>query len=331
MNIPVNILRKFYKTSAHIRPTGVTPASNCIKLGNGTLIKNANSAFISYDCPEATEEVLIDEHVLNGLLSNTYSDFINISVQKGKVVLSDTVTKIPTGIIPVKEFNDPSVSEGEKKNISLFFLEALRKCSEVCKPYKSSDTDLYMFVHIGKNMIASGNGYMGVVFPIDEDYTMVLEKSVARLVSGNNITATSESQGHYFFYSDNFTMGFSKQEIGFCEMGKMMRGGDNLTFSVSSSDILSFNSLALSLCKDYSIVTMHKGKLEMIDSRIDSAPVREITSIFPPEPFHYNAENMNQVVSAFGVETLDFYHSERAYFIKSPDSKATAIIAKISK
>lgn len=330
MNIKVSTLKNFQKTSAHIRSTGITPASHCIKFGNGALVKNANSAFISYDCPEATEEVLIDESVLNGLLSNTYSEFINISVQKGKVILSDTVTKIPTGIIPVKEFNDPSVSEGEKKLVSEFFLEALRRSLETCLPYKTP-ASLYMFVHVGKNMIASGNGFMGIVFPVDEDYTMVLEKSVARIIANNNILSTSESQGHYFFYSDNFTMGFSKQEIGFCEMGKMMQGGDKLTFSVSSSDILSFNSLALSLCKDYSIVTMHKGKLEMIDSRIDSAPVREITSLAPPDPFHYNAENMNQVIDAFGVETLDFYHSSKAYFIKSPDSKATAIIAKISK
>lgn len=330
MNIKTSTLKHFQKLSAHIRPTGIAPANNCIKFGNGALVKNANSAFISYDCPEATEEVLIDEHVLNGLLSNTSAHFINISLQKGKVVITDATTKIPMGVIPVKEFNDPSVSEGEKKPISEYFLDSLKRSSKACKPYKSP-LDLYMFVHIGKNMIASGNGYMGVVFPIEEDYTMVLEKSVAALVAGNKITATSESQGHYFFYSDTFTMGFSKQEIGFCEMGKMMQGGDKLTFSASSSDILSFNLLALSLCKDYSIVTVDKGKLEMIDSRIDSAPVREIESLTPPEPFHYNAENMNQIADALDVDVLYFYNSKSAYFIKSADSKATAIIAKISK
>ncbi len=69
----------------------------------------------------------------------------------------------------------------------------------------------------------------------------------------------------------------------------------------------------------------------MTDSRSEYAPTRPAEQLKLPEPFNYNADNMNQVIKALGVEELDFYHSERAYFIKSTDTKATAIIAKIAK
>lgn len=330
MNIKVNDLRKFQKLSSHIRPTGITPSSNCIKFCNGKMIKNANSAFISYDCPDAKEDVLVDESVLNTLLKNTLSDVINITYDGKKVILSAGRDKIPSGLIPFKEFVDPKMDNSKRQPISIEFLDALRRTSGTCLSYKTPGS-LYMFVHVGKKMMASGNGFMGICIPIEEDYTMVLEKSIASLIASNDIVATSETKGHYFFYAENFTLGFSKQEIGFCEMGKMIQGGNDLTFTASSDDILSFNSLAMGLCKDYSIVTMDTGKLEMIDSRIDSAPVRVVPELKLPEPFHYNAENMNQIISAFGVESLDFYYSEKAYFIKSADSKATAIIAKIDK
>lgn len=330
MNIKVSDLKKFQKLSGHIRPSGITPASTCLKFGGGAIVKNANSAFISYDCVDANEDILVDELALNSLLNATFSDFINICVKSGKVVISDTRDKIPCGFIESKEFNNPPICETNKKALSPEFLDALHLAADTCTGYKNPAT-LYMFVHIGKNMIAAGNGFMGVVFPIVEDYTVVLEKNIARLVSSHNITSMCESKGHYFFYADDFVMGFSKQEIGFCEMGKHMNGGKDRTFTVASSDIRSFNSLALSLCKDYSIVTMETGKFEMTDHRIDYAPTRPAPELTLPEPFHYNAENMNQVVTALGVETLDFYHSDKAYFIKSTETKATAIIAKIQK
>lgn len=330
MNIKVSNLKKFQKLSSHIRPAGITPASSCIKFCDGKLIKNANSAFIEYDCQDATDNVLVDENVLNSLLKNTISDIISISVIDKKLILSDGRDKISSGIIPVKEFVDPIMDKSKRRPISNDFLDSLRRSSGACMPYKSQSS-LYMFVHIGGKLMAAGNGFMGVCFPIEEDYTMVLEKSVAALVANYEIVSTSETSGHYFFYAENFTLGFSKQEIGFCEMGKMMQCNNKITFTISACDITSFNSLALSLCKDYSIVTIDSGKLEMIDFRIDSAPIREIPGLKLPEPFHYNAEFMNQLITAFGVETLDFHYSEKAYFIKSPDSKASAIIAKISK
>jgi hypothetical protein len=330
MNIKVSDLKKFQRLSSHIKPNGILPASNCIKFGDGKMVKNAHSAFVSYDCPSSTESVLVDEHGLNSVLSNTASEFVNIAMKGKKLVVSDSRDNIPFPTFEEKEYNPPPNPEEEIKPISPEFLEALGRCAETCQPRKDP-SNLYMFVHVGKKMIAAGNGFMGVCFPIEEDYTMVIERGVAALISKHEFTEMSESQGHYFFYGDGITMGFSKQEIGFAEMGKMMNGGTERTFTISASDVLSFNSLALSLCKDWSIVTMHTGRFEMTDSRSEYAPTRPAEQLKLPEPFNYNADNMNQVIKALGVEELDFYHSERAYFIKSTDTKATAIIAKISK
>lgn len=332
MNIKVKDLKAFQRLSSHIKPNGILPASDCIKFGDRKLIKNAHSAFISYDCDDATESVLVDESGLNGVLNVTPSDFLNISMKGKKLVVSDTRDNIPFPTFDDKEYNAPPEPDSKRSPISPDFLTALGRCAETCQPRKDP-SNLYMFVHVGNKMIAAGNGWMGVTFPIQEDHTLVLEKNVASLIAKHEFQEFSESKGHYFFYGDGFTMGFSKQEIGFSDMGSKMRGDDagDRTFTISASDVISFNTLALSLCKEWTWVTMDTGKFEMTDSRTEYAPVRPAEQITVPEPFHYNAENMSQIIKALGVEELDFYNAKGAYFIKSVETKATAIIAKMSK
>lgn len=332
MNIKVSDLKKFQKLTAHIECNRILPASDCIRFGGGAIVKNVNSAFVSYACNDSTVDVLVDERSLNSLLNATASDFINISVKETKIILSDGRDKIPVGIVPLKDFGELPEPESKKLEITPEFLSILGQASEACAEMKA-ETSLYMFVHVGNKMMASGNGFMGVCFPIDEDYKMVIEKEVAKLVSRQQIYGWAESKGHYFFYGHDVFFGFSKQQIGFSNMGSMIRGGEERTFSISSADVLSFNSLALSLSftKELTVVTMAPGQFETVKAGDEEPSVRPYEGLKVPEPFNYNPEYMNKVITALNVEELDFYHDKRAYFIKSPDTKATAIIAKISK
>lgn len=332
MNIKVSDLRKFQKLSSHIETSGVSPASDSIKFGDGVIIKNAHSAFVSFDCVDSTESVLVPEHILSSLLKETSSSFINITVKEKQVVVSDGRDKIPFGLINLKEFSNPPKPDSERKFITLEFLSAIGKCAETCAPYKD-ELNLYMFVHVGDNMAASGDGFMGVSFPIEEDIQMVLRAKTASFVSKMSVAETSESKGHYFFYGTDFVMGFSKHEIGYFAMGKKISDAPKeRTFSMSANDLLSFNNLNISLFKGQStFVTISNGKLDASDTMGSSQPSRDYEGVKIAEPFTFNAESMNRVIKAMGVEELDFYNSERAYFIKSTGTKATAIIAKISK
>lgn len=330
MNIKVKDLRIFNKLSVHIKASGITPSSDCIKFGDGAIIKNANSAFVSYDCPDANEGVLVDEHILWSLVNATLSEFINITTKDNKTILSDGRDKIPFTSVPANDYNNLPVYEGDKKPVSPEFLTYLGRCAGSCSPYKTP-ANLYMYVHVGDNAICSGNGFMGVYFPIEEDYKMVIEASVATIVSKNSFTSMAESKSHYFFFGDKVMMGFSKQEIGWADLKKIIIGGDKRTFSIGATDILSFNSLAMSLSKDFGIVTMSTGKFEMEDTVREISQSRPADGITLPEPFSYNADNMNKIVSALDVEDLDFYVGERNYWIKSIETNAIAIIIKIHK
>lgn len=331
MNIQTLHLRAFQRLSSHIETSGVSPASDCLKFGNGTITKNAHSAFVIFDCPDATESVLVPEHILASLLKETVSDFINISVNKKQVIVTDGRDKIPFGLIDMKEYSEPPKVLSDKVPVSSDFLSIIGRCAETCAPFKD-EANLYMFVHIGDNMAASGDGFMGVSFPVEEDVKMVLKGKTASFVSKMDVKAVSESKGHYFFYGDDFVMGFSKHEIGFFEMGKKIsQAPKERTFSISSTDLMSFNHLALALTKTWAHVTIFTGKFEMTDTIREIESSREYAVITIPEPFTFHAESMNRIIKALDVEDLDFYHSERSYFIKGPDTKATAIIAKIQK
>lgn len=331
MNIRTSDLRKFQKLSSHIKPHGIAPASNCIRFGGGVMTKNAYSAFVTFHCSDSTEDLLVEEHVINSLLSTTSSDYFNITVKGEKVIVSDGRDKVQFGFINLDAYTNPPNVPTEKKEISKEFLNVLGRAAEICAPQKDPDT-VYMLVHVGDNMIASGNGWAGVVFPIEEDLKMVIAKQTALLVSRQDFIMVGETTGHYFFFNEYVTMGFSKQEIGYSEMGKMMRGDkEKITFTISATDVMSFNSLALSLCKDWAIVSMKEGQFEMTDHRFEYNPTRPVDQLKLTEPFHYNADNMNLIIKALDVEELDFCESKNAYFIRSVETTATAIIAKNDK
>lgn len=331
MNIRTADLRKFQKFSSHIKPNGIAPASDCIRFGDGVMTKNAYSAFVTYHCPDSTEDLLVEEHVINSLLGTTSADFFNITVKGDKVIVSDGRDKVQFGFINLDAYTNPPSVPSEKTEISKEFLGFLGRAAEVCAAPKDPST-VYMFVHVGDNMMAAGNGWMGVVFPIEEDLKMVIAKHTAMLVSKQDFITVGETTGHYFFFNESVTMGFSKQEIGYSEMGKLMRGEkEKITFTISATDVLSFNSLALSLCKDWAIVSMREGQFEMTDSRFEYNPTRPAEQLKLAEPFHYNADNMNLIIKSLGVEELDFCESKNAYFIRSTETTATAIIAKNSK
>lgn len=333
MNIKVSDLKKFQTLSSHIQSTGILPASDCIRFGGGAIIKNALSSFISYECSDSNEDILVDEFVLYGLLGNTRSEFINISVKGGKVLLSDGLSKIPVSPVDIKIFPELPTAETKKQELTADFLSTLGKLSDACAEKKAA-TSLYMFVHVGENMMAAGNGWMGVCFPIDEGYKMVIERNVAKFIAKQKVYAWAESEGHHFFYGhEGIFFGFSKSEIGFSSMGSKMNGGDERAFTISASDVISFNSLAISLSteKDITLATMAPGQFEMENTTREIPCVRPYEGLKVPEPWHYNPKYMNSALAAFGAEELDFYPSKNAYFIKSTETKATAIIAKMSK
>jgi hypothetical protein len=88
--------------------------------------------------------------------------------------------------------------------------------------------------------------------------------------------------------------------------------------------------LSLQLSKT-ALVTISEGKFEMDDILLDKHHERLVDNVKVPAPFTYNPERMNTIINGLDVEALDFSDSKPAYYISSKDSKATAIIAKISK
>lgn len=331
MNIKVSDLRSFAKLSSHIKGSGILPSSNCIKFGGGTIVKNVSSAFVSQNCADSTEEVLVDETVLWPLVNQTYSEFINIVVKGNKTLISDGQEKIQTPLVDMKEFNRLPIPESERVFISRTFLDSLGKASEACVPI-AVPANLYMYLHVGYNSICAGNGFMAVHFPIEEELTMVLEKKVGQLLANLNVAEFAQSKSHYFFYGSEMFVGFSKQEIGYFDMKKLLTGGDKVSFSLSSTDLLSFNRLSMSLSvKGSAVVTISDKKIEMYDAVKEISQSRDMEGVKLSEPFSFKPENMNMAILPMDVETLDFYDGKGLYYIKSPDTSATAIIAKISK
>lgn len=329
MNINVRTLKNFQSLSSHIKGAGILPIQDYLKFGNGVIQKEVTASFLKFNCTESTEELLVDEKILFELVKVTQSDFINISVKKGKVVISDTKDTIGMQVPDTKLFVDvPTINE-KRYNLSQNFKDAIGSAAQVCQPM-ASIPDKYMYVMIGNKGVTGISITYGFYQPIEETVIMSLEKKIASFISKLDVDQCSVSESHYIFYSPSATMGFAKQEIGYGDFAASLKADPGkLTFSSSNSDMRSYNSLAMSLNQD-AVVIMKKGALEMYDSLKDIPLDRPIESITPYEDFPYLPAYMNDVLSAMGSEELDFYQKPNMLIIKN-EIGAVVAIGKINK
>ena len=317
------------KLSGNIKNTGIMPIADYLKFGGGKIVKTAYTSFIEYECPDADEDVLVDEQALNSLVSITPSDFINITSKGNKTTISDTRDKIPFQVMAVKDFPPIPIPEGERYELSPEFLEAIGMAANFADNM-GTIPHYYMYLHIGEGAVCAGDGIFGFYSPIEETFKLVLEKRIAQLISKHNTQYFAKSERYFFFYAPGVTMGFSQQEMGWADLRKFLIGGDKLTFTVSSSDVGSYCSLAMQLAEKC-VVTISTGKFEMYDMLRDRGVERAAENLVIPEPFSFNPAKMNTLISALGVDELDFYDAKGLYYIKNKDLKSIAILAKSHK
>lgn len=331
MNIKVSDLKKFKGLSSHIKSNGVLPIHNYIKFGGGKIQKQSSGAFMTFNCPEADEDILVEEKILYDLLFATANPTINIADKKGKTLLSDGKDKISTPVPELSLFIDIIESKTDRIDLSPEFLEAIGSAALLCQTM-GIIPDKYMYVMVGNKSVCGISQSYGYYRPVEENVVMVLEKKTALFLSKSSVVAFSETESHYFFYTNEATLGFTKQEMGYGDFAKLLRGdlGD-LTFTCSNSDLRSYNSLSISLCEHPLVTMTKKGTLEMYDSLKEISQDRELNSIQPYEDFTYDPVTMNNVLSALYTEELDFYQKETHFFIKDGDKNAVALIGRIKK
>ncbi len=330
MNIPVSQLKRFQKISSHVKGSNIIPIHHYLRFGGGKIIKNVNTSFVEYSLTESDEHLLVDENDLYSLLNNTSASFISITLNKGKIELTDGRDTFKLQSPSVKEFNlPPVIQDGKQVELSSSFMEAISQASGFAQFIKDMPT-YYGYVHVGEKTVCSGDGIIAFHCPIEEDFKVAIDNKIARVISSYSFHSFQNSDNYYHFYNDEVLFGFAKSEIGWFDIRRLFQQKRDYSFTLDAYDLTSFNSIALSLSKT-GHVTISDGKFEMDDNMLDKHHERNVDNVKVPEPFTYNPERMNTIISGLDVESLDFSDSQPAYYISSKDSKATAVIAKISK
>ena len=329
MELKVSDLKRFQKASKHIQSNGVLPIHNYLKFEPGKITKIVTGAFVEFPCQGIDEPVLVDEKMLNNLLNITNSPIITISNNKAKVIMSDGKDKPFFPIQNVKEFSETPVSDSKKQLISAEFLEGLGMAAEVAKNMEVIPHYL-MYVLVGNKSICGGDGFMAIHYPIEETVEIVLEKKIAHFISREQIFSFAFSDNHYFFHtSDDVIFGFSRQSLGYTDLSPIILGGEKkLTFSATASDISSFNSYAMQSSKEC-YVTIDNKRMYWSDDAIGIGNDRDMDNLTIQDSFTYVPAKMNAIISALDCEELDFYDGLGLFYIKSSETKASAIVAKI--
>lgn len=328
MEIKVSDLKRFQKASGHIESSGILPIHNYLKFEPGKITKIVTGAFVEFPCQGIDEPVLVDEKMLNNLLNITNSPVISISKSKTKVTISDGRDKPFFPIQNIKEFSDTPVPNQAKLLISDEFLKGLGMAAKVAKNMEDIPHYL-MYVLIGNKSICGGDGFMAVHYPIEETMQIMLEKKVAHFISREKVYAVAFSDNHYFFYAEDAVFGFTKQSIGYTDLAVVILGRNNkITFSATASDISSFNSYAMQSSKDC-YVTIDDKKMYWSDIDFGIGNDREMDNLTVEEPFTYVPAKMNAIISALCCKELDFYNGQGLFYIKSQETKASAVVAKI--
>lgn len=331
MDIRSSDLKRFLKAAGHIKGSGILPIHNYLKFEPGKITKIVTGAFLEFPCNGIDEPVLVDEKMLSNLLNITNSPIISISKNKSKVTISDGRDKPFFPIQNEKEFSDTPTPEGKKQLISSEFLEGLGMAAEVAKNMEAIPHYL-MYVLVGNKSICGGDGFMAIHYPIEESVQIMLEKKVAQFLSREQVYAFALSDNHYFFYvDDGVVFGFSRQSVGYTDLASVILGeGKKITFSATASDISSFNSYAMLSSKDC-YVTMDDKKMYWSDDNVGIGNDREMDNLTLQNCSTYVPAKMNAIISALGCKELDFYDGKGLFYIKSQETKASAIVAKIIK
>jgi len=331
MNIKVKDLKRFKDLASHIRRQKNLDIDSFIRFGDGFIAKNAYESVLKFDCPDSDEYFLIHEDDLYALVSQTPSEMISITATKKGVIISDGRDKFPASTTVFKQFLDMPKFPEKTTEIDGEFLACLSKTWPICAADENQGKEFYHYVHIGNQCICAGDGVVGFMHPISQSIKIVLKKDFAAIVSMYEFESFSESDVFQFFYSSGFIMGFRKTVVPYVDLRFAFDCKTDRSFTYSASDLKSFNTLFLKRSKS-PVCSFVKGGLEAYDIHIsDKIQKRESDQIIVTEEFSFNPEKTNRVIDSLGVETLDFHPGSNMFYLKSTDTKAVALIARIQK
>ena len=334
MNISTQSLRKFKELAAHIRRQKGLEIDSYIRFGGGMIVKNAFESCIQFDCPDSNENILVNENDLYPIIAATSSEFINIcNDKKGGIVLSDGKVKLNSPTSPFKDFLSMPEIPAPADTLDADFFHALKKAYPICAPdEEKAGKPWYCYVHVGNQTICTGDGSVGFCQPINPEIKIVIKREVAAIVSQYKFTSFSESDKYQFFHSEGLTMGFAKAaHVVYTDIRFAFNCNTPRSFSYSSTDLWSFNSLFIKVSKS-PMCSFLNGRIEAWDMYIsDKTQTCEAEQIVVDEEFPFSPEKLNRALEALDVEELDFHKGTSMYFIKSTETKATAIIAKMYK
>lgn len=332
MNIKTSALQEFSRLSSPLKGhNNVLPILDYVKVGNGKLVKTVMSSFIEVDCPDANEEMLLDEKQLSIKVKGSKSEFLNFKKKDNKVTVTDSVIPSTFQIPDSKEFPTIPTPTSERYPVSKKFLSILKKANGFSLPPNYSNLSWMSFVMIGNGYICASDGVIIFTEPIDEQFKMVLDKDDAKALSALDITHFAESDNYMFFYGNGITLGFSKNGVfsytDIISYGDFKKGINE--FVLSASDMQDFNWQIIQSAKT-PYVTMTKGKIFRNDADLDIYSERILESLTPSSDFVYNAEYMNRLLSIIDSDEINFYRGKDCYWIVDPEQKFSTLIMRIN-
>lgn len=329
MNISTAALKEFQKLSSNVKSNHVLPITDYLKFEPGKITKTALTSFITYDCPEVDEEILVSEKHLYDMLSVSLSSFISISREGTEIKITDGEYRMAFQDEKFELFPIIQQPTKDKVAISDCFVQALYMASYFPIPFKEV-MSISNLVMIGNKTICAGDGVIVFKHIIDEEVDpIVLEKSIAASISKLPITGFAFGESYYFFYTAKAVFGFSVQEIGYADFNKFfVLNGQKPKFTLSANELMSFNTLAMRTAED-AFIHVENGRLSMISTLTNVPLDKPLEGLTLDEPFNYHPEKMNRLLTAIHSEELDFYDGDRMYYVKNQDENVCSLIMKI--
>lgn len=331
MVIKVSDLRKFKDLASHVKRQKNLDIDSYVRFGGGSISKNAYESCIKFDCADSNEEFLIHEDDLYPLISGTSSETVSFTKGKKGVVVSDGRDKFPALTTEFDKFLEmPSIPDNTTP-IDGDFLSVLGKSWPICSSDENQGMAYYAYVHIGNETMCSGDGAVGFMHPIKQLIKTCIKREVASVISKHEFESFSESDAFYFFHAPGFLMGFRKTDVVYVDIRFAFECKAPISFTYSSADLKSFNTLFLKRSKT-PVCTFVKGGIDAYDIYLENkVQKREAEQIKVTEEFSFNPEKTNRLLDSLEVEVIDFHIGGNICYLKSTDTPAVALIAKIMK
>lgn len=329
MILKLKELKRFADKSAHIKPNGILPVLNHIRLQDGVITRSDNHQYVSMKA-DFEGEALIDSATLFAYIGKAKGD-ITVTAKGTSMVLTDGVTTLKTPTDSIADYPAPQPPDGIAVTLSKDVCKAIGACSASVVPDEIQGQQI-RHVFVGKNMVIGTGRFWGISFKIEDALpNLSLLKHEAEIIGSLPGCVLQENSNWHFISASDLTYGTVKSEAKWYDLTPYFAAGAP-AFTLPREPVLEFCETVIAVCPGKDLLASLEAHGEVIafaakDKAYDVDVTREVACNGPAPLFGFDPRVLQRLLKVMPGTEYTFSPAKNMYHITS--GQVTGLIMEL--